>query len=554
MSYQLNLGFSVGEAGLTLRGQLYDVTTTPGTLTASGAEITTGIIDLGDGNYAYLATLPDDFDGVMQVYEVGEAASPLATCVIASVERPVPADAAPNGLVFDDGPGSGEDDPFTPYTGYDGYPSYVREVLTHTLYVFRDTANSQWALAESQGGAALYTRQGLSPLGDWTVVEQTAVPDPVGPDAGGPTVTTNLGGSGYWSEGESLAVTVYSYKATLGQTAYSPNPISGGGGVEAETADTTMQITWEAPLSGSVDGYLLHITGTSGAGAVDAWIDVGDVLTYECVGDEGTTAATDVSETSLPYPATITASPRRVPADIADTTEATRIGTIDTNAAAAALAAAAAQTAAESVDAKGTTMLARLGAWTGTGVNTILGAFKWLLGKSASTVSDIGGTYQPASDSLEALGEQTTKYPVNVNPNVAFMSGVQQQDIQCTVFRNGTLPLMARVYGNDGNVLTQAAVTSIAYSVYLLDERDKDSRTVVSGHSAASVTVASAIFDTLQTDEFWTADTTGYNFKHRPSIATNDIFTVAGRKYLVEYTITLTSGERIRVRFRVNVI
>lgn len=86
MSYQLNLGFPVGEAGLTLRGQLYDVTTTPGTLTAYGAEITTGVIDLGDGNYSYLATVPDDFDGVMQVYEVGEAASPLATALVASAE------------------------------------------------------------------------------------------------------------------------------------------------------------------------------------------------------------------------------------------------------------------------------------------------------------------------------------------------------------------------------------------------------------------------------------------------------------------------------------
>lgn len=50
-----------------------------------------------------------------------------------------------------------------------------------------------------------------------------------------------------------------------------------------------------------------------------------------------------------------------------------------------------------------TTILARLGAWTGSGVNTVLGAFKALLSKGASAPSDIGGTFDPADDSVEAL-------------------------------------------------------------------------------------------------------------------------------------------------------
>ncbi len=50
-----------------------------------------------------------------------------------------------------------------------------------------------------------------------------------------------------------------------------------------------------------------------------------------------------------------------------------------------------------------TTILNRLGAWTGTGVNTILGAFKALLSKVASAPSDIGGTFDPATDSTEAI-------------------------------------------------------------------------------------------------------------------------------------------------------
>jgi hypothetical protein len=50
-----------------------------------------------------------------------------------------------------------------------------------------------------------------------------------------------------------------------------------------------------------------------------------------------------------------------------------------------------------------TTILNRLGAWTGTGINTILGAFKALLSKAASAPSDIGGTFDPATDSVEAI-------------------------------------------------------------------------------------------------------------------------------------------------------
>ncbi len=50
-----------------------------------------------------------------------------------------------------------------------------------------------------------------------------------------------------------------------------------------------------------------------------------------------------------------------------------------------------------------TTILNRLGAWTGSGVNTLLGAFKALTSKAASAPSDIGGTFDPATDSTDAI-------------------------------------------------------------------------------------------------------------------------------------------------------
>lgn len=53
-----------------------------------------------------------------------------------------------------------------------------------------------------------------------------------------------------------------------------------------------------------------------------------------------------------------------------------------------------------------TTILNRLGGWAGSGVNTVLGAFKAVLSKAASAPSDIGGTFDPATDSLETLSDE----------------------------------------------------------------------------------------------------------------------------------------------------
>ena len=66
----------------------------------------------------------------------------------------------------------------------------------------------------------------------------------------------------------------------------------------------------------------------------------------------------------------------------------------------------AALAATTATAANQTTILARLGTWTGSGVNTVLGAFKALLSKDASAPSDIGGTFAPADDSTEAIRDR----------------------------------------------------------------------------------------------------------------------------------------------------
>ena len=59
--------------------------------------------------------------------------------------------------------------------------------------------------------------------------------------------------------------------------------------------------------------------------------------------------------------------------------------------------------AAVTVDGVCDTTLATLGTWTGTGINTVLGAFKAVLSASASMPSDMGGSGDPADCSLPAI-------------------------------------------------------------------------------------------------------------------------------------------------------
>ena len=62
------------------------------------------------------------------------------------------------------------------------------------------------------------------------------------------------------------------------------------------------------------------------------------------------------------------------------------------------------------------------------------------------------------------------------------------------------------------------------------------------------------VFDTLQTDPAWTVDTTGYNFRHVLDVSAHQAFTLAGRRYLVEFQLTPVVGQVILARFRINVI
>jgi len=60
----------------------------------------------------------------------------------------------------------------------------------------------------------------------------------------------------------------------------------------------------------------------------------------------------------------------------------------------------------DATEAKQDTILSRLGAWAGSGDNNVLGGIKALASKAASAPSDIGGTFDPSADSLEAIRDR----------------------------------------------------------------------------------------------------------------------------------------------------
>jgi len=123
-------------------------------------------------------------------------------------------------------------------------------------------------------------------------------------------------------------------------------------------------------------------------------------------------------------------------------------------------------------------------------------------------------------------------------------------DIHGQVFKDGAVTCLARIVGADGAVILQADLTAIEYTVYLLDDQDPDSRTAITSHTGVAVVIATSVFDTLQTDDMWDADDTGYNFRYTLSIATAVPFAIAGRNYLVEFTFDPVAGQDFFARFR----
>jgi hypothetical protein len=83
-------------------------------------------------------------------------------------------------------------------------------------------------------------------------------------------------------------------------------------------------------------------------------------------------------------------------------------------------------------------------------------------------------------------------------------------DITGKVFKHGTITTLARVLGATNAPIVQTDISSISYTIYLLDSRDPDNWTPVTGHSSVPLTVSVVVYNTLQTDSAWTTDAVGF--------------------------------------------
>jgi hypothetical protein len=127
-------------------------------------------------------------------------------------------------------------------------------------------------------------------------------------------------------------------------------------------------------------------------------------------------------------------------------------------------------------------------------------------------------------------------------------------DTYCTVHKQGTATFLARVLGPAGTPITRAEIATLRYSLYLLDDRQPDLRTPVAGHEAIALSVDQVLQTTLETGAIWSRDAAGYNFRHTLGVTDSPAFTIAGRRYLLEYRLAPHNGQPILVRFRIHVI
>ena len=103
-------------------------------------------------------------------------------------------------------------------------------------------------------------------------------------------------------------------------------------------------------------------------------------------------------------------------------------------------------------------------------------------------------------------------------------------EITGAAYEDGGTSIMARITGLDGANIVQADVSTITCTVF-----DAAGSSV----STPTVTVSTSVFDTLQTDSRWSADSTGYNFRFDGAAS---VMTAPGERYRFEFKFTPASG------------
>lgn len=123
------------------------------------------------------------------------------------------------------------------------------------------------------------------------------------------------------------------------------------------------------------------------------------------------------------------------------------------------------------------------------------------------------------------------------------------RDVHGTVYNKGSAVLMARVVNSQAQPITRAVVSSISYTVFEVPESGFGEPIAVTGHQSVPIQTTDAVFDTLQSNDAWTIDSVGYNFRHEVDVSSAEAFPNSGVCYLVRYEIVPVQGQIIVFRF-----
>lgn len=339
---------------------------------------------------------------------------------------------------------------------YNGRLAYQRrgQYQGNDVYVAWNGTDT-WQVGITLGGAELqYTLVAPSPVGTYTSAASDETIGDVSNMAGNITPS----GIGTILAGDQCVLTAFGKKATP----YDGPIVSANGPTLSITVGSdNQQVTFDwAALAGATSYLVCFLVIRSSSVVVDWWEEVG---TNQFVGDggEGINSNPNYSCSPITHPSAV-AVPINTPVDVRDWKGATApamtgdafaslatkvpqtllfdsdgttgyhvranvhgfLGSLLTGTAATIVAAWSKlfniATPANTVNdlatsANQTTILARLGTWTGTGINNILGAIRAMVGKKAAlTPTDLtadANTFDNTTDSMEAIRE---KLPANL--------------------------------------------------------------------------------------------------------------------------------------------
>jgi hypothetical protein len=110
---------------------------------------------------------------------------------------------------------------------------------------------------------------------------------------------------------------------------------------------------------------------------------------------------------------------------------------------------------------------------------------------------------------------------------------------------------MARLTNADASYPVQEDVDSIRVDLFEIDDEDDRLGVDLDGvelddqtDAAAELDAEDVIFDELQTDDAWSEDSTGYNFRYEFAAPLKD------KRYEVRVTIVLNSGDTLVARWK----